>query len=800
MDDLISQDTIQDADSINRKDIPLKLPLLPIRDMVLFTNMLLPIFVGHEQTTMAVEQSIQKFGYFLYIVTQKNIEQEKPGSDDIFQVGTVAKILRFTKLPDGRLKIFIQGIAQGKWTKLFKQYGCNMVKIELLPAVNESDISIEIQALMRNVCDNSAEILTLHGEYSDDAASILDNISSPGKLADLVAANLQLKIEDAQHLLEMSDPIQRLKEVNRLLTKEVELSAVQAKIQNDVEDEISRSQRDYYLREHLAAIHKELGEKDEFTLEIEEYEQLIKKKKLPKDVLKEANKQLKRLDQMQFDAAEASIVRGYLDCILELPWNKLSKDMLDISYAKKILDKEHYGLKKVKDRILEFLSVRKLNPKMKGPILCFIGPPGVGKTSLGRAIARAMKRKFVRISLGGIRDEAEIRGHRRTYIGAMPGRIINGIRQCNTINPVFMMDEIDKIGNDYRGDPSSALLEILDPEQNFSFSDHYLNIPFDLSNVMFITTANMNDEIPSALLDRMEQIELTGYTEEEKMAIARHHLIPRQKKENGLSHRKISFSDGALLLMISEYTYEAGVRNLEREIGAVFRKIARKIAENQSGLFKITRQNLHKYLGPPKFIPEFEQEENAIGISTGLSWTLAGGEPLYIETTFVYGKGEIQLTGQLGDVMQESAKAAVTYARSHYKLFKSKRNFFDNHDIHIHVPSGAVPKDGPSAGIAIAIAVISLLTHRPVKKDVAMTGEISLRGRVLPIGGLKEKTLGALRSGIKTVIIPKKNKKDMVDIPAQAKRKLNFVLVSHMDEVIDVALLPATKKSPSKKE
>ena len=788
MNDIISQDTIQDADSIDRKTIPLNLPLLPIRDMVLFTNMLLPIFVGHEKTIKAVDQSVKKFNYFIFIVTQKNPEEEKPGTDDIFTVGTVAKILRFSKLPDGRLKIFIQGIAQGKWSKIFKKSGCNMASIELLPSVNEEKISIEIQALMRNVCDNSAEILTLHGEYSDDAATILDNIQSPGKLSDLVAANLQLKIDDAQQLLEISDPILRLKEVNRLLTKEVELSAVQAKIQNDVEDEISRSQRDYYLREHLRAINKELGEKDEFTLEIEEYEALIKKKKLPKEALKEANKQLTRLDQMQFDAAEASIVRSYLDCILELPWEKLSKDMLDIPHAKEVLDSGHYGLTKVKDRILEYLSVRKLNPKMKGPILCFVGPPGVGKTSLGRAIARAMKRKFVRISLGGIRDEAEIRGHRRTYIGAMPGRIINGIRQCNTINPVFMMDEIDKIGNDYRGDPSSALLEILDPEQNNSFSDHYLNIPFDLSNVMFIMTANASDEIPSALLDRMEQIELSGYTEEEKTAIAKNHLIPRQQKENGLSRRKISFTDGALLLMITEYTYEAGVRNLEREIGSVFRKIARKIAENQKGHFKVTRQNLHKYLGPPKYIPEFELEENDIGISTGLAWTQAGGEPLYVEAAAVYGKGEVQLTGQLGDVMQESAKAAVTYARTNYKKFKTKRTFFENHDLHIHVPSGAVPKDGPSAGTAIAIAVISLLTKRPVRNDVAMTGEISLRGRVLPIGGLKEKAIGALRAGIKTVIIPKKNKKDMVEIPVQAKRKLKFILVSHVDEIIDVAL------------
>ncbi|KPA17195.1 lon protease Lon [Candidatus Magnetomorum sp. HK-1] len=801
MNDLISQDIIQDAENIDHNTISKSLPLLPVRDVVLFTNMLLPIFVGQDKTISAVEKAVQKFKQFLFIVTQKNIDQEKPGKDDIFKVGTIAKILQRIKLPDGRIKIVIQGIAQGKWSQIYKRYGCNMVKYELLPDEKEKEdknATLEIQALMRNVCDNSAEILTLHGEYSDDAASILDSIQSPGKLADLVAANLQLQIKDAQELLEITHPIDRLKAVNRLLAKEVELSAVQARIQNDVEDEINKTQRDYYLREHLRAIYKELGENDEFSLEIEEYEKKIKKKHLSKEALKEAKKQVKRLDQMQYDAAEAAIVRTYLDCILELPWNKYSKEMLDIPYAKKVLDSGHFGLEKVKDRILEYLSVRKLNPKMKGPILCFVGPPGVGKTSLGKAIARAMKRKFVRLSLGGIRDEAEIRGHRRTYIGAMPGRVISGIRQCNTMNPVFMMDEVDKLGADFRGDPSSALLEVLDPEQNASFSDHYLNIPFDLSKVMFIMTANMNDEIPSALLDRMEQIELPGYTEDEKQLIARNYLIPRQQKESGLSRRKITISDGALLLMIKEYTYEAGVRNLEREISMVFRKIARKIAENKSGHFKVSRQNLHKYLGPPKYLPEFEQEESEIGITTGLAWTQAGGEPLYVEATAVYGKGEIQLTGQLGDIMQESAKAALTFARSNYKRFKTKRSFFEHHDIHIHVPSGAVPKDGPSAGIAIAISIISLLTQRPVKKDVAMTGEISLRGRILPIGGLKEKAIGALRAGIKTIIIPKKNEKDMVDIPINARKKLKFVLVSHMDEIIDVAL-KAPKIIPQKK-
>jgi len=788
MNNIIPQEMVQDAENFDLSNVSSNLPLLPVRDIVLFRNMLLPIFVTHDKTKVAVEKSANNYNLYIFVVTQKNPEQEKPSKNDLFSVGTVAKILRFVQLPDTRIKIFIQGIKQAKWQKLYTHDGCNMVEIEWQPETKKESSSIEVQALMRNVKETSAEILTFHGDYSDDAASILDNIQSPGKLADLIAANLHLKIEDAQQLLEITDPVDRLNAVNRLLAKEVELSAVQAKIQDDVQYELSKTQRDYYLREHLQAIYKELGEPDEFSIEIEEYEKRIKKSKLPKEVNKEANKQLTRLDQMQYDAAEASIVRTYLDCILELPWNKYSKEMLDIPYAKKVLDAAHFGLEKVKERVLEYLSVRKLNPKMKGPILCFVGPPGVGKTSLGKAIARAMKRKFVRISLGGIRDEAEIRGHRRTYLGAMPGRVIHGIRQAKTMNPVFMMDEIDKLGADFRGDPSSALLEVLDPEQNSDFSDHYLNINFDLSNVMFIMTANINEDIPSALLDRMEQIDMPGYTQDEKERIARHFLIPRQKKENGLSRRKISITDGALLHIIDEYTDEAGVRNLEREIGRIFRKIARKIAENENGHFRISRQNLHTYLGPPKFISEFEQDQNEIGVTTGLAWTYTGGEPLYVEATIVYGKGEIQLTGQLGEVMQESARAAMTYARANYKRFKVKRTFFEKHDFHIHVPSGGVPKDGPSAGIAMATSIISIMTKRPVKRDIAMTGEISLRGRVLPVGGLKEKAIGGLRAGVKTIIIPKKNQKDLVEISAQAKKKLKFVLVSHMDEIIDIAL------------
>jgi len=589
-----------------------------------------------------------------------------------------------------------------------------------------------------------------------------------------------------------------LRKVHDLLSREVELSAMQAKIQSDVKDEISKSQRDYFLREQVRAIHKELGELDDRGQEIAEYAKRIKRARMPKEVDDEAKKQLRRLEQMHPDSAESSVVRTYLDWLTELPWHKATKDLLDIQKAQEVLNRDHYGLEKIKDRILEYLSVRKLNPDLKGSILCFVGPPGVGKTSLGQAIAKALHRKFIRISLGGIRDEAEIRGHRRTYIGAMPGRIIQGLKTCATNNPVFMMDEIDKLGADFRGDPSSALLEALDPEQNDAFSDHYLNLPFDLSKVMFILTANATDTIPSALLDRMEVINLSGYTEEEKVTIAEGHLIPRQLKENGLKPKQLVISQQALRQMINEYTCEAGLRNLEREIASLCRKVARKIAEGKKGPFNISRQNLQKFLGVPKFYPELDQEQSQVGLSTGLAWTQAGGEVLYVEASLIRGKGELIITGQLGEIMQESARAALSYARVYLDKVGVKPRTFENLDIHIHVPAGAIPKDGPSAGIAMATALISAVTHRPINKDVAMTGEITLRGRVLPIGGLKEKALGALRAGIKTVIIPAKNKKELEEIPATIKRKLKFVPLQNMDEVLDIALLAPVKNPPRK--
>jgi ATP-dependent Lon protease len=782
-DDLISIIEEDDKDA----KYPETLPLLSVRDVVIFNDMLLPLFVGRKKSIRAVEEAVAKNG-FLFVVTQKDPGIENPNPDQIFTVGTVSRILRILKLPDGSIKALVQGIAKARIVKYVLKKSLYRVKIETIVERPIKKISLEIEALMRNIREHSEKILDLRGEMTSDVSAVLESIEDPGKLADLVASNLRLKIEESQMLLELIDPVERLKKVNELLSREVELSSMQAKIQSDVRDEISKNQRDYFLREQVRAIHRELGESDDKIQEINDYQRKIKNAKMSKAANDEALKQLKRLEKMYPDSAEASVVRTYLDWMIDIPWSKTTKDIIDIKQAKKVLDKDHFALNKVKDRILEYLSVRKLNPKMKGPILCFVGPPGVGKTSLGQAIAQAMKRKFIRISLGGIRDEAEIRGHRRTYIGALPGRILQGLKQCGTNNPVFMMDEIDKLGADFRGDPSSALLEALDPEQNSAFSDHYLNLPFDLSKVMFILTANLTDTIPSALLDRMEVITLPGYTEEEKKTIAQLHLIPRQIKEQGLRSKNISISSGALHQIITEYTCEAGLRNLEREIGAIFRKVARKIAEGNKRHFRITKNNLQHYLGVAKYYPEMDQEKSQVGLSTGLAWTQAGGDVLYVEATLIGGKGELIVTGQIGEVMQESARAALSYARANLSMMGVKQNVFENKDIHIHVPAGAIPKDGPSAGIAMATALISVLVNKPVNKDVAMTGEITLRGRVLPIGGLKEKALGAIRGGIRTIIIPEKNKKELSEIPLNIKRKIKFVPVKNMDEVLSLAI------------
>ncbi len=783
-DDLIS--IIEEEDKTT--EIPTSLPLLPVRDVVIFTDMLLPLFVGREKSVRAVEEAVGGEG-FVFLATQKTPATENPGVEEIYHIGTIGRVLRMLKLPDGRVKVLVQGIAKASIIKFLRKRAPYRVQLDILVEKSVEKLTLEMEALMRNIREQSEKILALRGELTTEVTSVLQSVEDPGKLADLVASNLRLKIEESQALLEILDPIERLKKVNDMLSRELELSAMQAKIQSEVKDEISKSQRDYYLREQVRAIYKELGEQDERSLEIDEYQKKIKKAKLTAVASEEAGKQLRRLEQMHPDSAESAVVRSYLDWLVELPWSRSSTDVIDVKKAREMLERGHYGLATVKDRIIEYLSVRKLNPKMKGPILCFVGPPGVGKTSLGQAIARAVRRKFVRISLGGIRDEAEIRGHRRTYIGALPGRILQGLKQSGTNNPVFMMDEIDKLGADFRGDPSAALLEALDPEQNSEFSDHYLNLPFDLSRVMFILTANINDTIPSALLDRMEIINLSGYTEEEKVEIARKHLIPRQVKESGLTAKRLTISEGALRQIIKEYTSEAGVRNLEREIGNICRKNARRVAEGDRKPASVTQQNLAKYLGPPKFIPEMDQEESQIGLATGLAWTQVGGEVLYVEASLMKGKGDLIITGQLGEVMQESARAAVTYARGRAREPGVRRTNLDNTDVHIHVPAGAIPKDGPSAGIAMATALVSAMTGRPVRNDVAMTGEVTLRGRVLPIGGLKEKALGAIRAGITTVLIPRKNQKDLVEIPHYVKRKLKFITVKTMDEVLDLAMV-----------
>lgn len=776
-------------------EVPDLLPLLPVRDVVVFTYMILPLFVGRDKSIRAVDAAMAK-DRLLLLATQSNAKVENPTPEDIYGVGTVAMIIRMFKLPDGRVKALVQGLGKARIVNYEETKPFYQVKIEQIPDPEIGKMGVETEALMRNACDQTEKILDLRGELTGDVSAILRGIEEPGRLADLVASNLKLKVEQAQDLLEIDDPIQKLHRVNELLGKELEVSAMQAKIQSDAREEISKTQREYFLREQMRAIHKELGDIDEKVQEVSEYTKKIKKAKMSKDAEKEAFKQLKRLEQMHTDSAEASVVRTYLDWMVEVPWNKSTKEVLDIKSAQQVLDEDHYDLEKVKNRILEYLSVRKLNREMKGPILCFVGPPGVGKTSLGRSIARAMNRKFFRISLGGIRDEAEIRGHRRTYIGAMPGRIIQGLKQCGTKNPVFMMDEVDKIGADFRGDPSAALLEVLDPEQNISFSDHYLNIPFDLSKVMFITTANLADPIHPALKDRMEIVELAGYTEEEKLAIAKQFLIPRQIKENGISEKHVRIGPKVLRKIISEYTLEAGLRNLEREIGTICRKVARKVAEGEKGPFTVSTANLHRYLGVPKYLPELEQQSHEIGVATGLAWTQAGGETLYVEASTMKGKGDLILTGQLGEVMQESARAALTYARSNAKAIGIKPISFQDIDIHVHVPAGAIPKDGPSAGATMVAALASTLSGRPVDRDVAMTGEITLRGRVLPVGGLKEKALAALRADVRKVIIPEKNKKDLAEIPTHIKRKLVFLPVSHAGEVLKIAL----KKKPGKKQ
>jgi ATP-dependent Lon protease len=767
-------------------EIPKKLPLLPIRDIVVFPYMVLPLFVGREMSIKAIEVALEG-NRMIFLTSQKDINVENPSPSDLYSMGTVGVIMRMLKLPDGRIKILVQGVARAKTVKFLQKEP--YYQVEIKPFVETAaPVNLETEALIRNVKEQLERLVSFGKVILPDIMVVIENVDDPGKLADLAVANMGLKVEQAQEILEITDPVQRIKRINEALSKEIELLSMQQKIQADVRGEIDKTQREYFLREQLKAIQRELGDTDDRSEDIRELRDKIKEAKMPEKGAKEAEKQLRRLERMHPDAAEASMTRTYIEWLTELPWSRVTKDNLDLKAAHKVLEEDHYDLEKVKERILEYLAVRKLKDKMKGPILCFVGPPGVGKTSLGKSIARSLGREFVRISLGGVRDEAEIRGHRRTYVGALPGRIIQGIKTAGSNNPVFMLDEIDKIGADFRGDPSAALLEVLDPEQNNSFSDHYIALPFDLSNVMFITTANMTDPIPSPLKDRMEIIHLSGYTEQEKLGIANNYLIPRQLKEHGITEKQIQIPEKTVLEIIAQYTREAGVRNLEREIAHLCRKVARKVAEGETGLFTITQANLHKYLGAPKFLPEEEREKDEIGVVTGLAWTETGGDILYIEATTMRGKGTLTLTGHLGDVMKESAHAALTYVRSRAKTLGIKDDLFGKTDVHIHVPAGAIPKDGPSAGVTMATALASVFTNAPVKKDLAMTGEVTLRGRVLPIGGLKEKTLAARRAGIRTIIIPKQNEKDLEDIPKNVRKDMKFIFVETMDEVISSAL------------
>ncbi len=768
-------------------EIPDTLPLLPVRDIVIFPFMVLPLFVGREISISAINEALAG-NRMILLTAQRLLDVENPKPEDIYSIGTVGMIMRMLKLPDGRVKILVQGLVKASIDKYIQTELYYRVKIKKIEEPKSNLSSLEVEALMRTVKEQVEKITSLGRLILPEVIAVIENLTDPGRLGDIIVSNIGIKVEEAQKILETLDPAQRLKKVSEILTRELEVLNMQYKIQAEAKDEMDKTTREYFLREQLKAIQKELGEVDERTEEINEFRKQIKEAKMPEKVAKEAEKQIRRLERMHPDSAEASTVRTYLEWLGELPWSKRTKDNLDLKSATKVLNMDHYDLEKVKERIIEYLAVRKLKDKMKGPILCFVGPPGVGKTSLGKSIARALGREFIRISLGGIRDEAEIRGHRRTYVGALPGRIIQGIKQAGANNPVFMMDEIDKVGADFRGDPSAALLEVLDPEQNNAFSDHYLGVPFDLSNVMFITTANLTDTILPPLRDRMEIIPLSGYTEEEKLGISRNYLISRQLKEHGITEKDVSLTDATISMIIRQYTREAGVRNLERELANVLRKVARQIAEGKKKHSHITPKNLHSYLGVPKYLPEIEQEKDEVGVATGLAWTEAGGDIIYVEAVTIKGKGNLTLTGHLGNVMKESAQAALSYIRSKEKELKIHPDLLTKNDIHIHVPAGAIPKDGPSAGITMACAIASAFSNTPVRRNVAMTGEVTLRGRVLPIGGLKEKILAAKRASLTNVILPRRNEKDLEDVPKQIRRGMEFIFVDTMDEVLPAAL------------
>ena len=762
-----------------------ELPILPLRGTVLYPDLILPIMVGRKKSVKLIDDAMDS-DRIIGVITQKRSEIEDPKETDLYSVGVAALILRMIRELDGSQRVIVQGVSRIKVKEYIQREPYFKARSEVIDEGLAQ--GVEIDALMMNLKNLFQRAVELAPYLTSELGTMVSNIKSPAILADLIASNLNISTTEKQGILETFDIRERLTKVHLFLNKEVQVLELGNKIQSQVKEDMDRTQREYYLREQLKAIKKELGELDEHSSEIKELKEKIKKAKMPPEALAAAEKELDRLAKIPPASAEYTVARTYLDWLAELPWSETTEDNLDIDNAQKILDEDHYDLEKVKKRILEYLAVRKLKADMKGPILCFVGPPGVGKTSLGKSIARTMGRKFIRISLGGVRDEAEIRGHRRTYVGALPGRIIQWIKKAGSNNPVFMLDEVDKIGMDFRGDPSSALLEVLDPEQNFSFSDHYIDVPFDLQKVMFITTANVLDPIPPALRDRMETLELPGYSEDQKMMIAKDFLIPKQINEHGLSSEFIEFQDAAIQTIISSYTREAGVRNLEREIATTCRGVAKDVARGIKEKVAIVPENLHKFLGPVKFFLEVADRTSNPGVATGLAWTPTGGDIIFVEVTKMRGEKGLTLTGQLGDVMKESAQAALAYVRSKAKELGIDEDFFEKNDIHIHVPAGAIPKDGPSAGITMFVALTSLLTNKPVRNDVAMTGEITLRGLVLPVGGIKEKVLAGMRAGIKTIILPKKNEKDLEEIPEHIRNQMNFKYIQRMDEAIELAL------------
>jgi ATP-dependent Lon protease len=765
-------------------NIPEEIVALPVKDIVIFPYMLVPLVASRSISSKAIDEALSR-GRVILCLTQKDSNIEEPGSQDIYRVGTVCVIQRMRKLQDGRTRIVLQGIVKARVVEFVSENPIFKVRISLIKDLPVQDFSVETEALVRTIRDNLKQMESMGKEFSQEFISLVQTINDPGRLADIIVPNLSVKIEDAQLVLEEPDPIKRLKKVNEFILRENEVYRVQQRIQDRVKEEMDKSQRQYLLMEQLRAIQKELGIGGELS-DIEELRQKVLSSAMPEEAKKEMEKQLNRLESMHSDSAEASVIRNYVDWVLSLPWGIYTEDSIELGQARRILDEDHYDLERIKERIIEFLSVRMIKKDHKGPILCFIGPPGVGKTSLGRSIARAMGRKFIRVSLGGIRDEAEIRGHRRTYVGALPGKIIQGLKMAGSANPVFMLDEVDKIGLDYRGDPSSALLEVLDPEQNFSFVDHFIGLPFDLSRVLFIATANHPDTIPMPLKDRMEMIYLSGYTEEDKIEIAKRHLIPKQIVENGADNLELSFKKSAILEIIRYYTREAGVRSLEREIASVVRKIVREKVEKGRYHQRINASVVNKLLGVRRFNFDLKGEFDEAGIVHGLAWTPYGGEILTIESALMNGKPGLTLTGHLGDVMKESAHTALTFLRSSADRLNINPEVFLSREIHVHVPAGAVPKDGPSAGLAIAISLYSLLKGRPVLSDVALTGEITIKGRVLPVGGIKEKLLAATRSGIKTVIIPEENQKDLIEIPQVILKRLRVMPVKTAMEAIEV--------------